>query len=91
MPAKQKYLSSTWKRVSKVTAAIVGSYILTMLIHVVTAKVVTDETPVIMTTAYSSFLMWVGFMVLAFFIRKAWHVWGIYALLSGICLVIFLV
>ena len=91
MPAKKKYLSGPWKRVSKITAAILGGYVLTMMIHVVTAKVVVDDTPVIMTTAYSSFLMWAGFMVLAFFIRKAWHVWGIYMLLSGICLVIFLV
>ncbi|MEL6534419.1 MAG: hypothetical protein AAFQ98_03350 [Bacteroidota bacterium] len=85
MPAKTKYLSSGWTRFSKVMAAILGSYIVTMLIHMAVAKMPADDTPVVLTTAYSSFLMWIGFMVLAFFIRKAWHVWGLFALLSGLC------
>lgn len=81
MPAKQKYLSGAWQRFSKIIAAIPGAYIATMLLHVAVAKNMANDTPIVLTTAYSAFLMWVGFMVLVFFIKKAWHAW---ALLLGI-------
>lgn len=84
MPAKEKYLSSGWSRFSKVTAAILGGYLVTMLIHIAAAKIPEDDTNLIITTAYSSFLMWVGFMILAFFIKKAWQVWTLYSLI-GLC------
>ncbi|WKN42994.1 hypothetical protein [Tunicatimonas pelagia] len=84
MPAKAKYLSSGWARFSRVTAAIVGSYVVTMLLHVAAAKVAPNNTPVILTAAYSSFLVWVGLMVLAFWMKKVAHVWSLYALLTGI-------
>ena len=85
MPAKKKYLSGGWKRFSKVTAAILGSYIVAMSVHVAVIKLAMDDTPWLLTSSYSSFLLWTGLMVLAFFIKKAWHVWGIYAVISSIC------
>ncbi|MEM8967047.1 MAG: hypothetical protein AAGE93_11565 [Bacteroidota bacterium] len=88
MPAKAKYLSSGWTRFSKVTAAILGSYVVTMLIHIAIAKTAVNDTPVLLTSAYSAFLLWVGFMVLTFFIKKAWYVWAVYGVLSGMCLAI---
>ncbi|TRX60735.1 hypothetical protein FNH22_06735 [Fulvivirga sp. M361] len=90
MPAKSKYLSDTWTRVSKVTAAILGSYIATMLMHIATATLVTNNAPVILTTSYSAFLIWIAFMVLAFFIKKAWHVWCLFGSVIIVCsLIIF--
>ena len=77
MPAKSKYLSGGWKRFSKVTAAILGAYVATMLLHVALAKNVIDDTPIVLTTAYSAFLMWVALMVIIFFIKKAWHGWSV--------------
>ena len=89
MPAKKKYLSGPLKRFSKVTAAILGGYVVTMFLHITLAKVVPNDTPVIMSAAYTSFLVWTGFMTLAFYIRKAWHVWGLYTLLSGVFFAIY--
>lgn len=84
MPAKKKYLSNGWKRLSKVTAAILGTYLATMLLHVAIAMNVANDTPVVLTTSYSAFLIWVGLMVLTFFIKKAWHAWSLLLAIVGI-------
>jgi len=86
MPANKKYLSSSGKRFSKVTAAILGGYIATMLLHIAIAKNLINDTPLLMTTAYSGFLIWIVFMLFAFLIDKAWHVWLLYTSLSCISL-----
>lgn len=85
MPAKKKYLSGAGERASKVTAAILLGYVLAMLLHITLAKHAPDDTPVLMTSAYSSFLTWVGLMILAFFMPKARHVWTLYTGLSLLC------
>ena len=90
MPAKTKYLSNPWQRFSKISAAIFGGYLVTMLIHLALTKMVADEAFIIMTTAYSAFLMWVFFMVITFFIKKAWHVWGVFGLIAILCSTILL-
>ena len=85
MPAKTKYLSTPGQRVSKILAAILGGYAAAMLLHVALAKMAIDDTPVVMTTSYSAFILWVGFMILAFFIKKAWQTWGLYATIIIVC------
>ncbi|MCG8321412.1 MAG: hypothetical protein MI921_18055 [Cytophagales bacterium] len=85
MPAKSKYLSPASKRISKVTVAVLGSYVLTMAIHLAVAVMLEDKSPLIFTTGYSAFFMWVFFMVMAFLINKAWHVWGLYSIITMIC------
>ncbi|MGD1840435.1 MAG: hypothetical protein ACFB0B_06000 [Thermonemataceae bacterium] len=82
MPAKKKYLSGSWKRFSKVTAAILGGFIATMLLHVAIIKRVPYDAPALMTAAYSSFIVWVGFMILTYFIHKAWQVWCLLGAIS---------
>ncbi|MEN0004513.1 MAG: hypothetical protein AAF798_10225 [Bacteroidota bacterium] len=77
MPANPKYLSSGWTRFSKVTAAIIGTYFATMVLHVAVAKNVANDAPVVLTSTYSSFMMWVGLMIMVFLIRKAWAAWTI--------------
>ncbi|MEM9981922.1 MAG: hypothetical protein AAF734_05460 [Bacteroidota bacterium] len=87
MPANKKHLSGGWKRFSKVTAALLGGFVATMLLHVAVIKRVPNDTPALMTAAYSSFVVWVGFMILTYFIHKAWHVWcllGAISLLSAL-------
>ena len=88
MPANPKYLSSSWKRVSKLLAAIFGSFIVTGFLLAAIGKHVSNPLDVTMSMQYSSFLMWVGFMVLAYVIRKVWHVWALYV---GLILVSFLI
>jgi hypothetical protein len=83
MPANPKYLTlSPWKRFAKISAAIVGGYVLTTCFHLALALWL-DPVTVLITSAYSSFLLWVGLMVVAFLARNGWKVWGYYLLLSA--------
>lgn len=84
MPAKAKYLSSGWVRFSKVMAAVFGAYLASMFIHLGFAASVADDTPVLLTSAYSYFLVWVGLMIMVYMIKKAWISWAILASLCTI-------
>ncbi len=77
MPAKAKYLSSGWTRFSKVMAAIFGAYFATILAHLAIASKVPNDTPVLLTSTYSAFLVWCGLMVMIYMIEKAWISWAI--------------
>ncbi|MEM8900071.1 MAG: hypothetical protein AAGC85_18295 [Bacteroidota bacterium] len=91
MPAKAKYLSSGWVRFSKVMAVIFGAYAATMSIHLALASLVKDDTPVLLTSTYTGFLMWVGFMIMVYLIRRAWISWAILLSITLIgCLIILL-
>ncbi|MEM9721900.1 MAG: hypothetical protein AAGA10_21725 [Bacteroidota bacterium] len=84
MPAKAKYLSNGWVRFSKFMAAFFGAYLATMLSHMAIAKNVPNDTPVLLTSIYSGFIVWVGFMIMVYLIKKAWISW---AILLSVCLV----
>ena len=77
MPAKAKYLSSGWTRFSKVVAAIFGAYFATMFMHIALAKNVPNDTPVLLTSTYTAFLVWCGLMIMIYLIKKAWISWAI--------------
>ncbi len=76
MPAKKKYLSGGWTRLSKVIAALLGGYVATALFHIAIATNVADDTPVLLTATFTVFLMWAGLMILVFFMKKAWMAWA---------------
>ncbi|WP_192348771.1 hypothetical protein [Algoriphagus sp. Y33] len=57
-------------------AAIFGAYIAAMSLHVALAKVaMPNETPIVLSGSYTGFVVWVGLMVMVYFIKKAWHAW----------------
>ena len=85
MPAKQKCLSTPGQRVLKVSAAILGSFILTTAIHLAIAVLVENQAPLIMTYAYSTFFVWTFFMVIAFLFDAAWKPWVYYLLGTAFC------
>ncbi|MEO0528876.1 MAG: hypothetical protein AAFZ89_16710 [Bacteroidota bacterium] len=76
MPANTKYLSSKGQRWLKVSAAILGGYMATMSIHIAIGALLVNKSALVLTTAYSSFFIWVGFMVFAFFSKNGWKAWG---------------
>lgn len=91
MPANKKYLTQkVHQRIAKITAAILGGYILTMAIHLAAASWL-DKTTVMITSTFTGFILWVVLMIMAFLARNGWKVWGLYILFSGFCaLVIYL-
>ena len=78
MPANKKYLSSSRQRALKITAGILGGLIITILFHNAFASLLEEKGWLIITSAYSSFLVWALLMVIAFMSKNGWKIWGIY-------------
>ncbi|GAB3420686.1 hypothetical protein [Niabella aquatica] len=82
MPANPKYLSPPGQRVLKISAGLLGGYMLSITLHLVMALVPGIGLSLLVSGTFSVFLLWAVFMVLAFLVRNGWVIWGIYLLLS---------
>lgn len=85
MPANTKYLTpAPWQRFAKISAALVGGFILTTCLHLALATWF-DTAIVLITSSFSTFIIWTVLMVCAFLARNGWKVW-LYYLLGSILL-----
>lgn len=84
MPANPKHLSSPGQRILKITAGFLGGLILTIFIHNAIGAILKDKGWLIITSAYSSFIMWVTLLVIAFLSKNGWKTWGIYLILISV-------
>lgn len=91
MPANSKYLNPAFlPRFSKITAAILGGYFVSVTFHLALASWF-SRADVLITMAFSGFILWVALMVIAFLAKSGWKIWGIYILLTLLfCLFIYL-
>ncbi|MFD2942625.1 hypothetical protein [Flavobacterium notoginsengisoli] len=91
MPANPKYLNpSIGARFTKITAAILGGYFVSVTFHLALAAWF-NRADVLITMAFTGFIVWVALMVIAFLAKSGWKIWGIYILLSLLfCLFIYL-
>lgn len=81
MPANKKYLSTPGQRTLKITAGILGGLIVTILFHNAIASSLEEKGWLIITSAYSSFIIWTILMIAAFMAKNGWKIWGIYLFL----------
>ena len=81
MPANAKYLSSGGQRFLKTTAGILGGFMVTILFHNAIGSMLESKGGLIITTGYTSFILWAALMVIAFMAKNGWKIWGIYLLL----------
>ncbi|MGQ7946837.1 hypothetical protein [Flavobacterium sp. WC2509] len=82
MPANPKYLTqSKTQRFAKITAAILGGYLVSVSFHLALAAWL-DQVTIIITMAFSGFILWVALMIVAFLAKNGWKIWGIYLLLT---------
>ncbi|RAV30324.1 hypothetical protein [Sinomicrobium soli] len=84
MPANQKYLSSSGQRFLKISAGILGGFLVMTFFHNAIGSLLEEKTGLIITTTYTSFIMWALLMVIAFLFKNGWKVWGIYLLLTAV-------
>lgn len=70
MPANPKYLSNSWQRAIKLFTAIIGGYFITVVLHFVLGKLLTDKTPIVAMTIWTAWIIWVVFMIIAFGARR---------------------
>ena len=89
MPANKKYLNPSFsQRFAKITAAILGGLMVSVMFHMALASWFNHVT-VIITSTFSAFILWAILMVVAFLGKNGWKVWGIYLLASLVLFVIF--
>ncbi|KFF07223.1 hypothetical protein [Flavobacterium reichenbachii] len=82
MPANPKYLTqSKGQRFLKITAAILGGYFVSVTFHLALASWF-NRVNVLITMAFTGFILWVALMVVAFLAKSGWKIWGIYLLLT---------
>ncbi len=84
MPANTKYLSSGGQRILKISAGFLGGFVITILFHNAIGSLLVEKGGLIITTAYTSFILWALLMAIAFLGKNGWKIWGIY--LTLICL-----
>ncbi|MEM6347480.1 MAG: hypothetical protein AAF927_26560 [Bacteroidota bacterium] len=77
MPANKKYLlQSPWAKTSKVIAAILGSLIGSVLVHLALALWI-DKSTMLNVSVYGIFMLWVGLMLLVYWVKSPWKSWGV--------------
>ena len=82
MPANKKYLTtSKWQRFGKITAGILGGYLVAQTAHLALASYV-DHVVVLITSTFSLFIVWAVLIILAFLTRNPWKIWGLYLAIS---------
>ena len=81
MPANKKYLSSPFQRFLKITAGFIGGYLVMLSFHVLLTSLFQKQY-VIITAAFSGYILWAVLLLLAFLSKSGWRVWGIYLLLA---------
>ena len=90
MPANPKYLTtSPWLRFAKISAGLAGGYLLTTCLHLALAAWF-DPATVLITSTFTTFILWAVIMVLAFLARNGWIAWGFILLASIVCTLVFL-
>ncbi|SNY95391.1 hypothetical protein [Flagellimonas pacifica] len=79
MPANPKYLShSGWHAFAKISAGIFGGYLIAAMFHMALALWLPNHRVVLITSAYSIFLVWTLCLLLPFLSKNGWKVWLIY-------------
>lgn len=85
MPANSKYLSSSKQRILKTSAAILGGFMVTMAVHLLIGALITEKSALVITTAFSAFVVWTCTMIVAFLIPNGWKAWGLYLGITAVC------
>lgn len=86
MPANKKYLTqSPLQRTLKITAGIIGGYLVTLALHEF-IMLFLPKKDVYMTMHFTTYIIWAILMVLAFLAKSGWKIWGWYLLAGALLL-----
>ncbi|AOW21755.1 hypothetical protein [Urechidicola croceus] len=81
MPANPKYLTTSfWHRFAKITAGILGGFLISAEIHMVLAYWIFDHKIILITSVFTLFIFWVTFMIIPFLFKNGWKIFGFYML-----------
>jgi hypothetical protein len=83
MPANTKYLTkSSWQKTAKITAGIIGGYIITALFHLSLALWLPYHKEVLITSIYTVFILWGVLLIVPFLFKNGWKAWILYIVIS---------
>lgn len=90
MPANPKYLNkSPWQQFAKLSAGILGGYIISSLLHMVLALFIFPHKIVIATSIVTLFIVWCTLLIIPYLFKNGWKVWGIYLFIIIILYILF--
>lgn len=78
------------QRFSKITAGFVGGYAVAMTSHMAIANF-TNHVNVMITLAYTGFILWAILFIVAFLARNGWKIWLTYLSLTAVSTAIVLI
>lgn len=81
MPANKKYLSSPLQRFAKISAGLVGGYLITVSLHMLLMQW-WDASGALITLQFGGFILWAVLLIFAFLSKNGWKIWAAYLLLS---------
>ena len=82
MPANPKYLTkSPWQQFAKISAGILGGYLITVLFHINLPLWLPAPREVLISGVYTIFLMWCAMLIVPFLFKNGWKAWLLYIIL----------
>ncbi len=81
MPANKKYLSSPFQRFLKITAGFIGGYAVMLSFHILLTFIF-EKKNVVITAAFTGYILWAVLLLFAFLAKSGWKIWGLYILLT---------
>ncbi|MCX2480760.1 hypothetical protein OQY15_16765 [Pedobacter sp. MC2016-15] len=90
MPANKKYLTkSPFQKFLKITAGFIGGYCVMISFHQLLCCIFEPKN-VIITAAFTGYILWATLMLVAFLSKSAWKIWLYYIVLTAIFSIPFL-
>lgn len=84
MPANKKYLTGSFhQRFAKITAGILGGYLITSGLFLTLALWI-DHAAILYTMKFGGFIVWCGLLIVPFLFKNGWKAWGLYLLPIGV-------
>ncbi|PKV49240.1 hypothetical protein ATE84_1260 [Aquimarina sp. MAR_2010_214] len=82
MPANPKYLDkSPWQQFAKVSAGIIGGYIISALFHMCLPLWLPYPREILITSILTLFVVWCVLLIIPFLFKNGWKAWGMYLLI----------
>lgn len=83
MPANPKYLTKNpWQQFAKISAGILGGYIITALLHMCLPLWLPQSKEVLITSIFTFFVVWCALLIVPFLFKNGWKAWIIYIVVS---------
>ncbi|CAM1371269.1 conserved membrane hypothetical protein [Tenacibaculum sediminilitoris] len=90
MPANSKYLNqSPWQRFAKISAGLIGGYIISALLHLCLVLWLPNPKEVLITSIYTIFIIWGALLIVPYLFKNGWKAWILYIIISIILYIIY--